>query len=143
MRQDYHYKVCLVNCQLSVGVFDIPARDAQIRFVPTSLSLLQLVCPSLAILPLLTFALPALTTGSNQPLARNWSNIERLALLRLNAAHEDVLKPRAQRVKLAPPPGLNDFRRIPHAFWDRSAKTVCVTSSARCESPPTSRSAEE
>ncbi len=87
------------------------------------ISLLQFTRPSLTILTLLGLALPALPSESNQPPARKYSNVERLALPRLKAVHEDVLKLRTQRTGIAPLPGLNDYRCILHAHADDSEHT--------------------
>jgi hypothetical protein len=70
----------------------------------------------------------ALTAGvfaaeTNVPPPRKHSNVERLALARLQAVHEDVLKIKAQRVALPARPGWNDYRCILHAHADDSAHT--------------------
>jgi len=85
--------------------------------------LLQPTRTSLTILALLLFAIPALSAEGNKPPARKYSNVERLALPRLKAVHEDVLKLRAQRSAPAPLPGLNDYRCILHAHAEDSAHT--------------------
>lgn len=61
--------------------------------------------------------------GGNHPPARKYSNVERLALTRLRAAHEDVMKLRARRKSLSPLPGLNDYRCILHAHAEDSSHT--------------------
>lgn len=85
--------------------------------------LLQPTRTSLTILALLLFAIPALSAEGNKPPARKYSNVERLALPRLKAVHEDVMKLRAQRSAPAPLPGLNDYRCILHAHAEDSAHT--------------------
>jgi len=84
---------------------------------------MSLVRPGLTVLALLCFAHPVLASEGNQPPARKYSNVERLALPRLKAAHEDVLKLRAQRTVIPPLPGLNDYRCILHAHADDSSHT--------------------
>jgi hypothetical protein len=87
------------------------------------MSLLQSVRTGLTIMALLCFARPAFPSEGNQPPARKYSNVERLALPRLKAVHEDVLKLRAQRTGIAPRPGLNDYRCILHAHAEDSDHT--------------------
>lgn len=65
----------------------------------------------------------AAAAEGNQPPQRKYTNVQRLELARLKAAHEDVLKLRAQRVKLPPLPGLNDYRCILHAHAEDSDHT--------------------
>lgn len=101
---------------------DIPERAAKIRRVISKVSLPQFLS-GLTLLALLGFVQPALPAEGNQPPARKHSNVERLALPRLQAVHEDVLKLRAQRRKLDPLPGLNDYRCILHAHAEDSAHT--------------------
>ena len=78
---------------------------------------------------LVAFVLPGLVQSAllaaegNQPTARKYTNVERLALPRLKAVHEDVLKLRAQRKPLDPLPGLNDYRCILHAHAEDSSHT--------------------
>ena len=60
-----------------------------------NISLLQFIRLSLTIIALLCLAHPARSAEINQPPARKYSNVERLALPRLKAVHEDVLKLRA------------------------------------------------
>ncbi len=86
-------------------------------------SLPQFVRTGLSILTLLILAQPALPSETNQPPARKYSNIERLALPRLQAVHEDVMKLRAQRRALTPLPGRNDYRCILHAHAEDSDHT--------------------
>ena len=64
---------------------------------------------------------PAATAG--EPPRRKYTNVERLALARLAAVHADVLKLRARRVRVAPLPGLNDYRCILHAHAEDSSHT--------------------
>jgi hypothetical protein len=49
--------------------------------------------------------------------------VERLALARLAAVHADVQKLQAQRVRIPPLPGLNDYRCILHAHAEDSSHT--------------------
>ncbi len=86
-------------------------------------SLRQFIRPGLTILTLLSFAHLALPAESNQSPARKYSNVERLALPRLKAVHEDVLKLRAQRRAMTPTRGLNDYRCILHAHAEDSDHT--------------------
>lgn len=73
-----------------------------------------------ALLGVVQAALPA---ASNLPPARKYTNVERLALARLKAAHEDVVKLRAQRRLIPALAGLRDFRCILHAHAEDSAHT--------------------
>lgn len=86
-------------------------------------TLLQFIRPGLTLLTLLGLAQPALPSASNQPPARKYTNVERLAMPRLKAVHEDVIKLRAQRRALTPLPGLNDYRCILHAHAEDSSHT--------------------
>ena len=79
--------------------------------------------PCLTVIALLGFAPVVRSAASNQPPARKYTNLERLALPRLKAVHEDVLKLRAQRTKVVPQPGLNDYRCILHAHAEDSDHT--------------------
>ncbi len=54
---------------------------------------------------------------------RKYSNLERLALVRLAATHEDVEKLRSQRVEIPLRTGLNEYRCILHAHAADSAHT--------------------
>jgi hypothetical protein len=83
----------------------------------------QSVQGSLAIATFLSFPQPALPAETNQPPARKYSNTERLALPRLKATHEDVMRLRAQRARIAPLTGLNDYRCILHAHAEDSDHT--------------------
>jgi hypothetical protein len=71
-------------------------------------------------LSLLAFA-PAATAGEPPP--RKYTNVQRLALARLAAVHDDVQKLKARRVRLPPLPGLNDYRCILHAHAEDSSHT--------------------
>lgn len=102
---------------------DFPARTTKTPPVTYRISLLRFTRPCLAGITLFCLALPVLASESNHPPARKYSNVERLALPRLKAVHEDVLKLRAQRAKLAPLPGLNDYRCILHAHAEDSSHT--------------------
>jgi hypothetical protein len=64
---------------------------------------------------------PAATAG--EPPRRNYTNVERLSLVRLAAVHADVLKLQARRVRIPPLPGLNDYRCILHAHAEDSTHT--------------------
>lgn len=57
------------------------------------------------------------------PPKRKYSNTQRLALTRLKAAHEDVLKFQKLRVVVPPVPGLNDYKCILHAHAEDSSHT--------------------
>jgi len=102
---------------------DIPRQASKTPPVMHKKSLLQFIRPGLALMALLGLAQPALPSEGNQPPARKYSNVERLALPRLKAAHEDVQKLRAQRTAIAPLPGLNDYRCILHAHAEDSTHT--------------------
>jgi hypothetical protein len=86
-------------------------------------SLPRLIRPGLILITLSCFAQVVRASEVNHPPARKYSNVERLALPRLKAAHEDVLKLRAQRTKLPLLPGLNDYRCILHAHAEDSSHT--------------------
>ncbi|MFO0807973.1 MAG: hypothetical protein U0746_05080 [Gemmataceae bacterium] len=60
---------------------------------------------------------------ADEPPARKYTGIERLASARLAAVHDDVQKLQSQRVALAALPGLNDYRCILHAHAEDSAHT--------------------
>ena len=60
--------------------------------------------------------------ASGQP-PRKYTNVERLALVRLAAVHDDVQKWKAQRITVPLLPGLNDFRCILHAHAEDSTHT--------------------
>jgi hypothetical protein len=77
----------------------------------------------LFLVTLLCGGFSCLAAEGNRPPERKYSNIERLALPRLKAVHEDVSKLRTQRRKLDPPPGLNDYRCILHAHAEDSDHT--------------------
>src|SRR5437762_13634181 len=85
--------------------------------------LLPTVRTRLTFLCLLGLAQVALPAETNQPPARKYSNVERMALPRLKATHEDVIKLRAQRARIEPLPGLNDYRCILHAHAEDSDHT--------------------
>jgi hypothetical protein len=87
------------------------------------MSLLQVVRPELIALTLLGCACSGLPAETNQPPTRKYTNVERLALARLKATHEDVTKLRAQRARIALLPGLNDYRCILHAHAEDSDHT--------------------
>jgi hypothetical protein len=69
------------------------------------------------------YFLLACAATAAEPLPRKHTNIERLALDRLAAVHEDVEKLRAQRINIPPRAGLNDYRCILHAHADDSSHT--------------------
>ena len=85
--------------------------------------LLLTVRTGLTFLCLLGLAQVALPAETNQPPARKYSNVERMALPRLKATHEDVIKLRAQRARIVSMPGLNDYRCILHAHAEDSDHT--------------------
>ena len=60
---------------------------------------------------------------ANRPPSRKYSNLERLALPRLQAVHDDVQNLKARRVEVAPRIGLQDYRCILHAHAEDSAHT--------------------
>ena len=72
---------------------------------------------------LLCATISCLAAESNRPPERKYSNIERLALPRLKAVHDDVLRLRSQRRSIDPLPGLNDYRCILHAHAEDSDHT--------------------
>ena len=88
-----------------------------------NISLRHFIRPGLTFIALFGLVQPALPADGNQPPTRKYSNVERLALPRLKAVHEDVLKLRAQRRAIAPLPGLNDYRCILHAHAEDSDHT--------------------
>ncbi len=59
----------------------------------------------------------------NPPPPRKYSNLERLALSRLKAVHDDVQKIKTQRVEIALRSGLHDYRCILHAHAEDSTHT--------------------
>jgi hypothetical protein len=61
--------------------------------------------------------------AADEPPPRKHTNVERLSLVRLAAAHADVQKLRARRVRVPPLPGLNDYRCILHAHAEDSTHT--------------------
>jgi hypothetical protein len=61
--------------------------------------------------------------AGGDPPRRKYTNVERLSLTRLAAVHADVEKLRARRVRVAPLPGLNDYRCILHAHAEDSSHT--------------------
>jgi hypothetical protein len=61
--------------------------------------------------------------AAGEPPRRNHTNVERLSLARLAAAHADVRKLQARRVVVPPLPGLNDYRCVLHAHAEDSAHT--------------------
>jgi hypothetical protein len=62
-------------------------------------------------------------TGEPPARKRKYSNAERLALPRLKAVHEDVVRLRGERRKPEPLPGLHDYRCILHAHAEDSSHT--------------------
>jgi hypothetical protein len=60
---------------------------------------------------------------ASEPPRRKYTNLERLSLARLAAVHRDVLKLQGQRKRIAPLPGLNDYRCILHAHAEDSSHT--------------------
>src|SRR5258707_15348092 len=65
-------------------------------------------------------AVTGLACGQPQ---RKYTNVERLALVRLAEVHDDVLKLKQQRVNIPLLPDLNDYRCILHAHAEDSAHT--------------------
>lgn len=61
--------------------------------------------------------------GTGDPPARKYTNLDRLALPRLRAVHEDVQKLRDQRVTLPARDGLRDLICVLHAHAEDSAHT--------------------
>jgi hypothetical protein len=57
------------------------------------------------------------------PPPRKYTNVERLALVRLKAVHDDVQKLKPQRISNPLLPGLNDYRCILHAHAEDSTHT--------------------
>ncbi len=84
-------------------------------------------CPMRCRWPLWTVALSSLVLApaavAGEPPPRKHTNVERLSLARLAAAHADVLKLRARRVRVPPLPGLHDYRCVLHAHAEDSAHT--------------------
>ena len=78
---------------------------------------------ALALIALLNIDPDCFAAGANQLPLRKHSNIQRLALPRLKAVHDDVLKLKALRVTVAPQPGRNDYRCILHAHAEDSTHT--------------------
>ena len=60
---------------------------------------------------------------ADEPPRPVYSNVERLALERLAAVHADVQKLQTKRIRIAPLPGLNDYRCILHAHAEDSTHT--------------------
>lgn len=75
---------------------------------------------ALVIYSLLTFVSAG---SSGEPPARKYSNVERLALVRLKAVHDDVQKLKPLRISIPMLPGLNDYRCILHAHAEDSTHT--------------------
>jgi hypothetical protein len=74
-------------------------------------------------LVLVTLLVFAVAGTADEPPGRKYTNVERLALARLEAVHADVRKLQAGRVPVPPLPGLTDFRCILHAHAEDSAHT--------------------
>jgi len=64
----------------------------------------------------------ALLAQTNLP-ARKYSSLERMETAHLKGAHEDVLRLAKERQKLAPLPGLHDYKSILHAHAEDSTHT--------------------
>jgi hypothetical protein len=60
---------------------------------------------------------------ADEPPRRRHTDVERLALVRLQAVHADVERLKARRVRIPSLPGLNDYRCIMHAHAEDSAHT--------------------
>jgi hypothetical protein len=71
----------------------------------------------------LEFVTSALSTDQTNFPAPKYTNIERLDLRRLKAAHEDVQQFHAHRSVIPPLPGLSDYRCILHAHAEDSDHT--------------------
>ncbi len=80
-------------------------------------------CVVLAVTAAWSVAASVSAAEPNRPPARKYSNLERLALPRLKAVHDDVQKLQAQRVGLVPQTGRQDYRCILHAHAEDSAHT--------------------
>src|SRR5207244_3640710 len=65
----------------------------------------------------------AKSPAAGGPPSRKYSNLERLAPVRLAAVHADVQKLKKQRTHIPPMPGLNDYRCILHAHAEDSTHT--------------------
>jgi hypothetical protein len=61
--------------------------------------------------------------AEGDPPAPKYTPVERLAIARLSAVHEDVAKYQKQRKAVAPLPGLTDYRCILHAHAEDSTHT--------------------
>src|SRR5258708_3809851 len=60
---------------------------------------------------------------ADDPPPRTYTNVQRLALPRLKAVHDDVEKLKSQRRELPPLAGFNDYRCILHAHAEDSTHT--------------------
>jgi hypothetical protein len=76
-----------------------------------------------SLVALAAVSLLAPTAKAADPPAREHSNVERLSLERLAAAHADVEKLAKQRIDIAPRKGLTDYRCILHAHVEDSDHT--------------------
>src|SRR5206468_2705196 len=76
---------------------------------------------TLKLIALLCLAQTLLEAQTNSPFQRKYSNIERLELKHLKAAHEDAQKIRLKRSSFPLIGGLNDYRCILHAHAEDSA----------------------
>lgn len=72
---------------------------------------------------LLVSVLACSLLAAADPPPRKHSNLERLSLDRLAAAHADVEKLKLRRIDIPPRPGLNDYRCILHAHAEDSDHT--------------------
>src|SRR4051812_39796914 len=74
---------------------------------------------------LATLALLACVAAGDaaEPPPRKYSNVERLALARLAAVHDDVEHLKSRRVAIPPLSGLTDYRCILHAHAEDSTHT--------------------
>jgi hypothetical protein len=61
--------------------------------------------------------------AAGEPPRRNYTNVERLSLVRLAAVHADLQNLQTKRVLIPPLPGLNDYRCILHAHAEDSTHT--------------------
>ncbi len=87
------------------------------------ISFMQFLRRTLSVSGLICLTAAGVAAETNQPPARKYSNVERLALRRLKATHEEVMKLRAQRARIASLPGLHDYRCILHAHAEDSDHT--------------------
>ena len=78
--------------------------------------------PAYMIFPCVIFAVVPDAPGGPPP-PRKYTNVERLALVRLKSVHDDIVKLKPQRISIPLLPGLNDYRCILHAHAEDSSHT--------------------